>query len=84
MDKLPLDKLPNWAKEPIQSMKNKIDEFFGKGRIPSEVEPPKPPEIKKVKVNGKDLPATTEMSVKDKLYRYLLDPEHPVGGSKAK
>lgn len=30
IDKLPIDKLPNWAKEPIQSMKNKIDEFFKK------------------------------------------------------
>lgn len=28
IDKLPIDKLPNWAKEPIQSMKNKIDDYF--------------------------------------------------------
>lgn len=32
IDKLPIDKLPNWAKEPIQSMKNKIDEFFNAAR----------------------------------------------------
>ena len=84
LDNLPIHKLPDWAKKPIQSLKTKIDDFFSKGKIPNGIEPPKPPEIKKVKVSGKDLPATTEMSVKDKLYRYLLDPEHPVGGSKAK
>jgi hypothetical protein len=30
------------------------------------------------------LPATTEESVADKLQRYLLNPDHPVGGPKAK
>lgn len=28
LDRLPLDKLPNWAKEPVQSLKTRIDEFF--------------------------------------------------------
>jgi hypothetical protein len=28
LDKLPINKLPNWAKEPIQALKTKIDDFF--------------------------------------------------------
>lgn len=35
LSKLPLNKLPNWAKEPSQSMKNKIDEFFSAAEKPS-------------------------------------------------
>ena len=84
LDKLPINKLPDWAKKPVESLKNKIDEFFSKGKIPSGVEPPKPPEIKRVKVGNVELPATTEMSVQDKLYSYLLNPEHVDGGPKAK
>jgi hypothetical protein len=34
-------------------------------------------------VAPKGLPATTEASVADKLERYLLNPDHPVGGPKA-
>lgn len=33
--------------------------------------------------SGKKLPATTEESVADKLDKYLLNPDHPVGGTKA-
>lgn len=33
---------------------------------------------------AKGLPATTEASVEDKLQRYLLNKDHPVGGPKAK
>lgn len=33
---------------------------------------------------AKGLPATTEASVADKLERYLLNADHPVGGPKAK
>jgi predicted DNA-binding protein len=84
LDNLPVNKLPDWAKKPIESLKNKVDEFFSKGKILSGVEPPKPPEIKKVKVNNVELPATTEMSVQNKLYTYLLNPEHAEGGPKAK
>ncbi len=43
-----------------------------------------PPLIQKVKVGHIELPATTEMSVKDKLYGYLLNPSHSEGGSKAR
>lgn len=91
IDKLPIDKLPNWAKEPIQSMKNKIDEYFGAGKTPNGVEPPKtpkprtePPQVNKVEVDGVMLPATTKESVDNKLWTYLLDPNHIQGGPKAK
>ena len=93
LDKLPLDKLPNWAKEPIQTLKNKIDEFFsrGTGNTPNGVEPPKtpkprtePPQINKVDVDGVMLPATSRESVENKLWTYLLDPNHIQGGPKAK
>lgn len=33
LDSLPINKLPNWAKEPIQSMKTKIDDFFAVAKI---------------------------------------------------
>ncbi|MGI9056714.1 MAG: hypothetical protein ACR2F2_13045, partial [Pyrinomonadaceae bacterium] len=33
IDKLPIDKLPNWAKEPIEKLSAKIDEFFGIRKI---------------------------------------------------
>ena len=36
------------------------------------------------KVAPKGIPATTADSVADKLQRYLLDPNHPFGGPKAK
>lgn len=84
LDNLPIHKLPDWAKKPIESLKSKIDDFFSKGKVPNGIEPPKPPEIKKVKVGNIELPATTELSVKDKLYSYLLNPEHVDGGPKAK
>jgi len=38
----------------------------------------------KVATHVAGLPATTEASVADKLERYLLNPSHPVGGTKAK
>lgn len=45
LDKLPIDKLPNWAKEPIQSMKNKIDEFFSSAaKNIDETKPSLPPD----------------------------------------
>jgi hypothetical protein len=43
--------------------------FFGRGRRVAPI---------------KGLPASTNESVNDKLRRYLLDPNHPVGGDKAK
>lgn len=33
LDKLPINKLPNWAKEPIEKLSTKIDEFFGIRKI---------------------------------------------------
>lgn len=82
LDKLPTHKLPNWAKEAVEKLKTKIDDFFSSGKIPNGgFEPPK---INRVKVGKANLPATTEMSIKDKLYNYLLDPDHPKGGPKAK
>lgn len=43
-----------------------------------------PPLIRKVKVGDIELPATTELSIKDKLFNYLLNPDHSKGGPKAK
>ena len=43
IDKLPIEKLPNWAKEPIQSLKNKIDEFFSAAKKLDKTEPSLPP-----------------------------------------
>lgn len=82
IDKLPIHKLPNWIKEPIEALKTKIDDFFKSPKLPKGKF--EPPEIKRVKVGKANLPATTEMSIKDKLYNYLLDPTHPKGGPKAK
>ncbi len=91
LDNLPIEKLPQKAQDAVKAIKNKIDEFFSKGKIPNGVEPPKPPkirteppEIKRVKVGKANLPATTEMSIQDKLYNYLLDFNHSKGGPKAK
>ncbi len=33
IDNLPIHKLPNWAKEPIEKLSSKIDEFFGIRKI---------------------------------------------------
>lgn len=91
LDRLPIHKLPNWAKEPIEALKSKIDDFFSKGKIPNNIEPPKLPKIRteapkinKVIVDGIELPATTKESVQNKLWTYLLDFNHPKGGPKAK
>jgi hypothetical protein len=62
--------LPDWAKKPIESLKNKVDDFFkGNPKLPKGA--PEPPKIRKVRVGKVDLPATTELSIKDKLYNYL-------------
>ena len=93
LDNLPINKLPDWAKKPVESLKNKIDEFFGTGtnKTPNGVEPPKklrvrtePPQINKVEVDGVMLRATTRESVENKLWTYLLDENHIQGGPKAK
>lgn len=84
LDSIPLDRLPGPMREAVERLKAKVDEFFGSSAptpTPPRTEPPK---IDKVRVGDVDLPATTEMSVQDKLYRYLLDPDHPAGGPKAK
>lgn len=94
LDRIPLDSLPGPMREAVEKLKAKVDEFFGGpaptpgGTPPARPTPPKtgpePPKIDRVRVGDVDLPATTEMSVQDKLYNYLLDPEHPIGGPKAK
>ncbi|HEX8187129.1 MAG TPA: hypothetical protein VF586_02190 [Pyrinomonadaceae bacterium] len=93
LDSVPLDKLPRAMREAVEGLKSKIDDFFRKSAPTPDgpLEPPKvpktgpePPKIDRVRVGDVDLPATTEMSVQDKLYRYLLDPEHAAGGPKAK
>lgn len=33
LDSLPINKLPDWAKKPIESLKNKIDEFFAVAKV---------------------------------------------------
>ncbi|HEY0172495.1 MAG TPA: hypothetical protein VGB98_15845 [Pyrinomonadaceae bacterium] len=89
LDRIPLDRLPGAMREAVEKLKAKVDEFFngpaptpgGSTPTPTRTEPPK---IDKVKVGDVELPATTRMSVEDKLYNYLLDPDHPVGGPKAK
>ena len=61
-DKLPLNKLPDWAKEPIESLKNKIDEFFSIAKKIERTEPSLPPnpnrlpegKPKKTNLNDKD------------------------------
>lgn len=89
IDSIPLDNLPRPMREAIEKLKAKVDDFFG-GSAPNSTPPkapktgPEPPKVDKVKVGDVELPATSEMSVQDKLYRYLLDPEHPAGGPKAK
>jgi hypothetical protein len=88
LDSIPLDKLPRAMREAVKSLRSKIDDFFRRSAPNSTPpEPPKvpktgpePPKVDKVRVGDVELPATTEMSVQDKLYRYLLDPEHPAGG----
>lgn len=94
LDRIPLDSLPGPMRDAIEKLKAKVDEFFGGpaptpgGTPPVQPTPPKtgpePPKIDKVRVGDVELPATTEMSVQDKLYNYLLDPGHAVGGPKAK
>ncbi|HWS52621.1 MAG TPA: hypothetical protein VN228_00730 [Pyrinomonadaceae bacterium] len=89
LDRIPLDKLPGPMREAVERLKAKVDEFFGRPAPPTGGTPPtpprtEPPKIDKVRVGDVELPATTEMSVQDKLYRYLLDPDHPAGGPKAK
>ena len=62
LDKLPLNKLPDWAKEPIESLKNKIDEFFSIAKKIERTEPSLPPnpnrlpegKPKKTNLNDKD------------------------------
>ena len=48
LDKLPLNKLPDWAKEPIESLKNKIDEFFSAAKKLEKTEPSLPPNPNRV------------------------------------
>jgi hypothetical protein len=91
LDRIPLDSLPGPMREAIEKLKAKVDEFFGgPAPTPGGTPPtppktgPEPPKIDRVRVGDVELPATTEMSVQDKLYNYLLDPEHSVGGAKAK
>lgn len=33
LDNLPINKLPDWAKKPIESLKNKVDEFFAVAKV---------------------------------------------------
>ncbi|HEX8145842.1 MAG TPA: hypothetical protein VF591_01465 [Pyrinomonadaceae bacterium] len=94
LDSIPLDRLPRPMREAVEKLKAKVDDFFGgPAPTPNTTPPtppkapktgPEPPKVDRVRVGDVDLPATTEMSVQDKLYRYLLDPEHPAGGPKAK
>lgn len=49
IDKLPIEKLPNWAKEPIQSLKNKIDDFFSSAaKNLDETKPTLPPDPNRI------------------------------------
>lgn len=49
IDKLPIEKLPNWAKEPIRSLKNKIDDFFSSAaKNLDETKPTLPPDPNRV------------------------------------
>lgn len=49
IDKLPIEKLPNWAKEPIQSLKTKIDDFFSSAaKNLDETKPTLPPDPNRV------------------------------------
>jgi hypothetical protein len=60
----------------VRSVKADRPAVDGAGSTPKAVEPSPPV--------AKGLPATTEESVADKLQRYLLNPDHPEGASKAK
>ena len=48
LDNLPIHKLPDWAKKPIESLKNKIDEFFSAAKKLGKTEPSLPPNPNRV------------------------------------
>jgi len=48
LDNLPINKLPDWAKKPVESLKNKIDEFFSVAKKLDRTEPSLPPNPNRV------------------------------------